>query len=426
MPLANGAMFAGYTILRLLGSGGMGEVYQAQHPRLPRRDALNILSSGVSADEDYRQRFIREADLAATLWHPNIVRVNDRGEFNGQLWIGMDYVEGTDAAQLMRERYPAGMPADEVATIVTAIASALDYAHQQGLLHRDIKPANILLTSPEGGERRILLSDFGIARNVDDIRGLTTTNMTVGTVAYAAPEQLMGEDIDGHADERVGCHGLPPADGITALPATVGELGPAWLERKRGHLKPSAYRSYENAWRVYVEPRWRAAKVGDIRHTGVQAWIAELSSKGLSASRVITIYSVLAGILDDAVRDRMLAANPARGVSLPRRTRRPNVYLTAEQLRRLSVESKHYGSLILLLGAAGLRWGEAAALRMRDVDFLRRRVLLHENAVAVGGRTHVGTLSPDTTGRWRYRRSWSTSWRRRAREGSRRTDLARA
>jgi site-specific recombinase XerC len=99
-----------------------------------------------------------------------------------------------------------------------------------------------------------------------------------------------------------------------------------------------------------------------------------------------------AAILDDAVRDRMLAANPARGVSLPRRTRRPNVYLTVEQLRRLAVESGHYGSLILLLGVAGLRWGEAAALRMRDVDFLRRGVLLHENAVAVGGRTHVGTL----------------------------------
>jgi integrase len=156
-------------------------------------------------------------------------------------------------------------------------------------------------------------------------------------------------------------------------------------------MKPSAYRSYENAWRVYVEPRWHAAKVGDIRHTGVQAWIAELS-KGLSASRTITVYSVLAGILDDAVRDRMLAANPARGVSLPRRTRRPNVYLTAEQLHRLAVESGRYGSLVLLLGVAGLRWGEAAALRVRDVDFLRRRVLLHENAVAVGGRTHVGTL----------------------------------
>jgi integrase len=172
---------------------------------------------------------------------------------------------------------------------------------------------------------------------------------------------------------------------------TVGELGSAWLARKRGHMKPSGYRSYENAWRVHVEPRWSAARVSDIRYTAVQAWVAELS-KELSASRVITIYSVLAGILDDAVRDRMLAANPARGIRLPRRSKRPNVYLTADQLRRLAIESGRYRSLVLLLGTVGLRWGEAAALRVSDVNFLRRRVVLHENAVDVGGRTHVGTL----------------------------------
>jgi integrase len=157
---------------------------------------------------------------------------------------------------------------------------------------------------------------------------------------------------------------------------TVGELGQAWLDRKRGHMKPSGYRSYENAWRVYVEPRWHGAKVADIRHTGVQAWVTELSAK-LSASRVITVYSVLAGILDDAVRDRMLAANPARGVRMPRRSRRPNVYLTAEQLHLLAVECGRYGSLVLFLGTAGLRWGEAAALRVSDVDFLRLNVILN-------------------------------------------------
>lgn len=172
---------------------------------------------------------------------------------------------------------------------------------------------------------------------------------------------------------------------------TVGELGVAWLARKEGHLKPSGYRSYENAWRVHVEPRWRWVKVSDIRYTAVQAWVAELN-KTLSPSRVITVYSVLAGILDDAVRDRLIAANAARGVALPRRTKRTNVYLTPEQLRRLAVESGRYGSLVLLLGTVGLRWGEAAALRVADVDFLRRRVVLRENAVAVGGKTHVGTL----------------------------------
>lgn len=201
MPLANGAVFAGYTIVAMLGAGGMGEVYLAQHPRLPRRDALKVLSTAVTADSEYRERFRREADTAATLYHPHIVEVHDRGEFDGQLWIAMDYVNGTNAAQLVADRYPAGMPAGEVLAIIAAIAAALDYAHQRGLLHRDVKPANILLTKPEDGEQRILLADFGIARQVGDPAGLTATNLTVGTVAYAAPEQLMGADIDGRADQ---------------------------------------------------------------------------------------------------------------------------------------------------------------------------------------------------------------------------------
>jgi serine/threonine protein kinase, bacterial len=201
MPLASGATFAGYTVLRLLGRGGMSEVYLAQHPRLPRRDALKILPETTTADSGFRQRFHREAELAATLWHPNIVQVHDRGEFDGQLWIAMDYVDGADAAQLMRDQYPAGMPTREACAIVTAVAGALDYAHQRGLLHRDVKPANILVTDPEDGQRRILLADFGIARHHDDISGLTDTNFTVGTVTYAAPEQLMGGDIDARADQ---------------------------------------------------------------------------------------------------------------------------------------------------------------------------------------------------------------------------------
>jgi serine/threonine protein kinase, bacterial len=201
MPLADGATFAGYTIVRMLGSGGMGEVYLAQHPRLPRRDALKVLPESVSADSGYRQRFNREADIAATLWHPHIVGVHDRGDFDGQLWISMDYVDGTDAARLLRERYPNGMPKAEVADIVTAVAEALDYAHERGLLHRDVKPANILLSQPESDDQRIMLADFGIARWANDISGLTATNMTVGTVSYAAPEQLLGAQLDGRADQ---------------------------------------------------------------------------------------------------------------------------------------------------------------------------------------------------------------------------------
>lgn len=201
MPFRIGETFAGYRILRFLGSGGMGEVYLVQHPRLPRQDALKVLRPDVSNDTSFQERFIREADLAGGLRHPHIVGIQDRGEHDGQMWITMDYIEGTDAAQLVRERYPAGMPVELATTIVTAVASALDYAHKKGLLHRDVKPANIIVADTDADDPQVFLADFGIARPVDDTSGITTTNMTVGTVAYAAPEQLMGEPMDGRADQ---------------------------------------------------------------------------------------------------------------------------------------------------------------------------------------------------------------------------------
>lgn len=201
MPLANGEHFAGYQILRPLGFGGMGEVYLVAHPRLPRHDALKILPPDMSTDAEFRARFNREAELAATLYNPHIVGIHDRGEFDGQLWISMDYIDGPDAGRLLRERYSSGMPPAEVIEIVSAVADALDYAHERGLTHRDIKPPNILLTKPERGRRRILLADFGIARNAAEVSGLTDTNVALGTVNYAAPEQLMGAPIDGRADQ---------------------------------------------------------------------------------------------------------------------------------------------------------------------------------------------------------------------------------
>ncbi|MFN8032958.1 MAG: serine/threonine-protein kinase PknH/PknJ [Mycobacterium sp.] len=203
MPLAVGDSFGAFTVLRLLGSGGMGEVYLVEHPRLPRREALKVLSEAVTAgDDEYRQRFDREADLAATLWHPHIVAVHDRGEFDGRLWITMDYVEGIDAAELIGD-YPGGVAVALTVEIVSAIADALDYAHGRGLVHRDVKPANIMLSDadPESSSRRILLSDFGIARKIDDTNRLTQTDMTVGSIAYAAPEQLKGASLDGQADQ---------------------------------------------------------------------------------------------------------------------------------------------------------------------------------------------------------------------------------
>lgn len=201
MPFKNGEVFAGYVIERLLGTGGMGEVYLAQHPRLPRHDALKVLSLAATADQEFQARFKREAELAATLWHPHIVGVLDRGEFNGRLWISMEYVDGMDAGQLVRERYPDGMPEGDVAEIVTAVAEALDFGHDRRLLHRDVKPENILVAAADGHRRRVLLTDFGIARRIDDVSNLTEANVAVGTISYVAPEQLLGKPLDGRADQ---------------------------------------------------------------------------------------------------------------------------------------------------------------------------------------------------------------------------------
>ena len=233
--------------MRLLGSGGMGEVYLAEHPRLPRRDALKVLRVDVSADSGFLERFNREADLAAKLWHPHIVEIHDRGECEGRLWISMDYVDGTDAAHMLRDHYPAGMPATDAIRIVSAVAEALDYAHARGLLHRDVKPANILLAELEDGERRILLSDFGVARDVEDVSGLTATNMTVGTVAYAAPEQLMALPMDGRADQySLAATGYHLLTGLTLFPSSnpavvIGRhlnAPPPTLAERRPYLAP--------------------------------------------------------------------------------------------------------------------------------------------------------------------------------------------
>src|ERR1700743_2197157 len=201
MPLEVGQVFAGYTILRVLGAGGMGSVYLARHPRLPREDALKVLPADPGADPEFRARFLREAELAAALSHPNIVGIHDRGEQESHFWISMDYVAGTDAGRMLEDNYPGGMLLAEVVSIISPVASALDYAHHRGLLHRDAKPPNILLADPDGQARRVYLADFGIARRIDDTTGLTATNMTVGTVSYVAPEQLRGGPVDARADQ---------------------------------------------------------------------------------------------------------------------------------------------------------------------------------------------------------------------------------
>jgi len=223
--LTNGSMVGGYRIERELGAGGMGSVYLAAHPTLPRRDALKVLSRELSRDPDFRTRFTREADVAASLDHPQIVSVYDRGQTDdGQLWIAMQFVDGTDADAALRD---GKMTPPRAVHIVSQVAKALDFAHSRNVVHRDIKPANFLLSGPADADERVLLGDFGIARALDDV-GLTATGSVMATIAYAAPEVLSGMQFDGRADiYSLGCTlyrlltGKTPYSGANGPAATM-------------------------------------------------------------------------------------------------------------------------------------------------------------------------------------------------------------
>ncbi|MBJ8347082.1 serine/threonine-protein kinase [Antrihabitans sp. YC2-6] len=197
-----GRPFAGFTLERVLGRGGMGTVYLATHPRMPKRVALKVLHRNLATDNHIRSHFESEADHAARLEHPNIVPVLDRGRFEERLWIAYQYVDATDAYSLLDENGPP--PPGLVSHIIEQVAAALDHAHAHGVLHRDVKPANILVeTAPPGRLPRVFLTDFGIAKTADS--SFATANVTA-SLSYASPEQLQGHRLDFRTDVySLGC-----------------------------------------------------------------------------------------------------------------------------------------------------------------------------------------------------------------------------
>ena len=200
---------AGYRVIRQLGGGGMGQVFLVMHPRLPRQDALKLLDSGVSRNDDFKARFQREADLLAKLSHSNIVTLYDRGQFEGRLWITMEYINGTDAAELLKTNGP--FDPDLAIPLISGAGAALDYAwRKQRITHRDVKPANILLGIDEAHGvpqiESVKLADFGIAKAAGESTSLTSTGMTIGTMQYISPEAIEGEEVDNRSDiYSLGC-----------------------------------------------------------------------------------------------------------------------------------------------------------------------------------------------------------------------------
>jgi integrase len=190
----------------------------------------------------------------------------------------------------------------------------------------------------------------------------------------------------------------------TASKANIRSLGNVWL-KSQTHLKPSSREAIDIAWRLYVEPVWGDVPVGDVRHSEVQTWVSQLATGDAktahgagarSATVVIRAYGVMAAILDVALRDRRISSNPARGVALPRK-KKPHVYLTHDRVSLMAEHSGDKSTLVLTLAYTGLRWGEAVGLRVKDLNPLRRRLAVQENAVRVGGHIVVGTPKTHST-----------------------------
>ncbi|MEV3960865.1 serine/threonine-protein kinase [Nocardia sp. NPDC050193] len=244
MLLNNGDVFAGFTVERLLGEGGMGAVYLARHPRLGKQTALKLLKPELFADAAIRTRFEREADLAAALDHPSIVTVYDRGVEGDHLWMCMQYIDGADAGTVN----PLALAPEKAVQIIAGVADALDYAHGMGVLHRDVKPSNILLARANPGQgERVFLTDFGLARLRAETVRLTQTGMFTATLAFASPEQMTGGDMDGRSDQySLACAlywlltGMAPFDSPNPADIIHGnlQLAPPPLAVKRPGLPP--------------------------------------------------------------------------------------------------------------------------------------------------------------------------------------------
>jgi Protein kinase domain len=241
-PVSAGSQVAGYRLMEQIGRGGMAVVYRAIDVRLDRAVALKVLAPELARDDAFRHRFIRECRAAAAVDHPYIIPVFDAGEASGVLFIAMRYVSGRDVRTLLdRERT---LPAWRTVNIIDQVASALDAAHERGLVHRDVKPANMLLDAASGsGELdHVYLSDFGLTKQALSTSSLTSTGQFLGTLDYIAPEQIEGRRVDGRADlYSLACTafemlaGSPPFrrdQGVAVIWAQVSTPPPQLTERR--------------------------------------------------------------------------------------------------------------------------------------------------------------------------------------------------
>ena len=237
---AIGAELGGYRLEALVGRGGMSAVYRAEDLRLGRGVALKFMAPELAEDARFRERFLAESRLAASIDHAGIVPIFEAGEVDGLLYIAMRYVAGADLRALLQRDAP--LAADRAVALVAQLAGALDAAHAHGLVHRDVKPSNALV-AVESGVEHVYLADFGLTKHTTSRGGPTDTGQMVGTLDYVAPEQIRGGEVDGRADlYSLGCVLFECLTGEVPFPGG-SEVATIYAHLEEEPPRPSARRA---------------------------------------------------------------------------------------------------------------------------------------------------------------------------------------
>jgi predicted Ser/Thr protein kinase len=397
--------FGSYDIQREVGRGGMGVVYLATDRRLGRRVALKVIVPELAADPQFRERFEREARVAATLEHPHVVPVYEAGEQDGSLFIAMRFIDGRDLATHVREDGP--LAPQRLARLIVQVAGALDAAHRAGVVHRDVKPANVLLAGT-GDDEHAYLTDFGLTREAASEGGLTVTGQWVGTVDYAAPEQIMGEPTDARSDVyALGCTvfhaltGQPPYQGVPAarLYAHMNNPPPSACKSRAG-LRPEVDAAIGRAMAKDPDERFQSA--GDFARALAAALTGE---PNLEPERTVAVGPALTGAPQRLVAGAVtresptVAAQPtadatrvAPAAAPARRARQPRVLAAVAVILVVAA-----GAVIaLLLGGGGGEKSYADKARDALAGLARANSSLSERFTSLTAGTPHATIETAT------------------------------
>lgn len=382
-PVTAGSDLAGFRVQALIGEGAMGAVYLAEDTRLGNRAALKLLAPDLSRDERFRQRFLRESQLAASLDHPHIVPTLASGEEDGVLYLAMAYVEGSDLREVLRRE--GRLEPDRTLNLVAQVAEALDAAHAAGLVHRDVKPGNILVSAGRDGERASVC-DFGLARHVSSVGSLTGERGFVGTIDYVSPEQIEGGRIDGRADiYSLGCvlfeclTGARPFDRDSELSVVFAHLNEP--PPRVSDLRPELPDAFDGvlATALAKSPDERYSTCGEL----VEAARAALRGKSFVRRKLRRRGLLLAGVALLAAAGAAIGGVLASG-DTPARGGRPAITQTSIAGARLGRMPAYYKELL----------GGWRAQELTEPDFPSLAFQAHEVAVyfpAEGKPAHIIT-----------------------------------